>query len=97
MEGPKFDLKLISEFDGSASGLPVFECIEMLELVCRLCGGKSLEHGIHLRLTGGDYLDLDDKAEFDIDHIKSTFVIAFARDSFMVYKQLMKRRYTWLS
>lgn len=70
MTEPKFDLKLIPEFDGLASGLPLVEWIEKLELVCRLCGVKSLEHMIPLRLTGrafAVYQQLDDKAKSDVD------------------------------
>ena len=46
----KFDLKLIPEFEGSAS---VVEWIEKAELVCKMCQGKHMELIIPLRLMSG--------------------------------------------
>lgn len=95
---PLFDLKLIPEFNGSASDLAVVEWMEKLELVCRLCGVKSLEHVIFLRLmnrTFTVYQQLDDKARCNIDQIKTALVIVFATRSFMVYRQI--KRHLWYS
>lgn len=45
-----FNLRMIPLFDGAGS---VVEWTEKMELVCRLCKMKRLEHVIPLRLTGG--------------------------------------------
>ena len=51
----KFDLKLIPEFDGSASGPSVVEWMEKAELVCKMYQVKHIEFIIPLRLRGGAF------------------------------------------
>ena len=45
----KFDLKLIPEFDGSASGPSVVEWMKKAKIVCKMCQVKYMELIIPLR------------------------------------------------
>ena len=51
----KFDLKLIPEFDNSASGSSVVEWMEKAELVCKMYQVKHMELIIPLRLMSGAF------------------------------------------
>ena len=76
----KFDLKLIPEFDGSASGPSVLEWIEKAELVCKMCQVKHIELIIPLRLMGGAFAvfqQLKEEDKRDFDRIKGCTIYSF--------------------
>ena len=90
----RFDLKLIPEFDGSASGPSVVEWMEKAELVCKMCQGKHMQLIIPLRLMGRAFIVFqqlkEDKRDFD--WIKAALYAAFAADGFMAFDQFVKRQ-----
>ena len=89
----KFDLKLIPEFDGSASGTSVVEWMEKAELVCKVCQVKHMEFIIPLRLMGGAFTvfqQLKEEDKRDFDWIKAALYTAFAADRFMVFDQFVE-------
>ena len=91
----KFDLKLIPEFDGSASGLSVVEWMEKAELVCKMCQVKHMEFIIPLRLMDGAFTifqQLKEEDKRDFDWIKAALCTAFAVDGFMAFDQFVNRR-----
>ena len=51
----KFDIRLIPEFDGSATEPSVVEWVEKADRICKLCKIKEPATVILLRLTGGAY------------------------------------------
>ena len=84
----KFDLKLIPEFDGSASGPSVVEWMEKAELVCKMCQVKHMELIIPLRLMVGAFAvfqELKEEDKRDFDRIKTALYTAFAVDGFMAF------------
>ena len=87
-------LRLIPEFDGSAS-TPVTEWLEKLELVCSLRGVSALEEVIPLRLTGGAfsvYQQLPAGDKKDANKIKAALISAFGSDAFSAYEDFTTRR-----
>ena len=53
MEGKMFDVRLISEFSGAATDMPIVEWVKNVELVGELCTMKKVERVLPLRLRGG--------------------------------------------
>ena len=51
--GQVFDVRLIPEFSGAVTAMPIVEWVENVELVCELCTMKNVEHVLPLRLQGG--------------------------------------------
>ena len=43
MEGKIFDVRLIPEFSGATTDMPIVEWVENVELVCQLCAMKNVE------------------------------------------------------
>lgn len=39
-----FDIKLVSEYSGIATNLPIMKLSENIELICELCTMKRIEH-----------------------------------------------------
>lgn len=94
MEGGKFDLKLIPEYDGS-SAKSVVEWLEKLELVCKLQGVSDVASVIPLRLTGGAfavYLQLAESDRKSTEKVKKALLGAFAADPYVAYNQFVNRR-----
>ena len=92
----KFDLKLILEFDGSASGPSIIKWMEKAELVCKMCQVKHMELIIPLRLMGGAFTvfqQLKEEDKRDFERIKAALYTAFAVDGFMAFDQFVER---WL-
>ena len=50
MEGKMFDIRLILEFSGAATDMPIVEWVKNVELVCELCAMKNVERVLPLRL-----------------------------------------------
>ena len=48
-----FDVRLIPEFSGAATDMPIVKWVENVELVCELCTMKNVESVMPLRLLGG--------------------------------------------
>ena len=89
-----FDLKLIPEYDGSATQ-SVVEWLEKLELVCKLRDVKDVASVIPLRLTGGAfavYLQLSEGDQKSTKKIKEALLAAFAVDPFIAYEQFIGRK-----
>ena len=53
IEGKIFDVRLIPEFNGAATDMPIVKWIENVELVCELCAMKNVKRVLSLRLRGG--------------------------------------------
>ena len=45
-----FDVRLILEFSGAATDMPIVKWVENVELVCELCALKNVERVLPLRL-----------------------------------------------
>ena len=91
----KFDLKLIPEFDSSASGPSVVEWMEKAELVCKMCQVRHMELIIPLRLMGVTFTvfqQLKEEDKRDFDRIKAALYTAFAADGFMAFDLFVERR-----
>ena len=88
------DLKLIPEYDGSGKQ-SVVECLEKLELVCKLRGVTDTASVIPLRLTGGAfavYLQMAEVDRKDAKKVKEALVTAFAVDPYVAYEQFIARK-----
>ena len=48
----QFDIRLIPEFSGAATDMPIMEWLEDLELTCELCKITNVARGLPLRLKG---------------------------------------------
>ena len=89
-----FNLKLIPEFDGSASESSVVKWIEKAELVCKKCQMKYLEPIVPLRLMGGMfavYQHLKEEEKEAFCQIKSPLFTAFATDGVLAYEQFAEQ------
>ena len=89
----RFDLKLISEFDGSPTGPSVVEWFEKAKRVCWLCKIKEPALVIPLRLTKGAYAvyqQLGDDAS--LEEIKQALYAAFGADPFVAWRQFTEQR-----
>ena len=90
MDG-KFDVRLIPEFDGTAS---VVEWVEKVELICGLCGVKRIEQVIPIRLAGGAfavYQQLSQEERADVTRIKGALYKAFGTDPCLAYEKFTAR------
>ena len=73
MEGKIFNVRLILEFSGAATDMPIVEWVENVELVCELCAMKNVERVLPLRLRGGAlaiYRQLSAEQNADTEQIK---------------------------
>ena len=76
-----FDVRLIPEFSGAATDMPIVEWIENVELVCELCNMKNVERVLPLRLQGGAlaiYRQLSAEQKADAEQIKQALITAYA-------------------
>ena len=53
MEGKIFNVRLILEFNGATTDMPIVEWVENVELVSVFCAMKNVERVLPLRLRGG--------------------------------------------
>ena len=94
MEGKIFDIRLIPEFSGASTDMPIVEWIENGELVCELCAMKNVEHVLPLRLRGGAlaiHRQLSAEQKAAAEQIKQALRTAYAADAFNAYDQFI----TW--
>ena len=95
MEGKIFDVRLIPEFSGTATDMPIVEWVKNVELVCELCATKSVERILPLRLRGGAlaiYRQLSAEQKADAEQIKQALITAYAADAFNSYDQFVTRK-----
>ena len=89
-----FDVRLIPEFSGAATDMPIVEWVENVELVCELCTMKNVEHVLPLRLRGGAlaiYRQLNAEQKADAEQIKQALITTYATDAFNAYDQFVTR------
>ena len=94
MEGKIFDVRLIPEFSGAATDMPIVEWVENVELVCELFAMKNVECVLPLRLQGGAfavYRQLSAEQKADAEQIKQALITAYAADAFNAYDQFVTR------
>ena len=92
MEGKMFDDRLIPEFSGVATDMPIVEWVENVELVCELCSMKNVECVLPLRLRRralAIYRQLSAEQKADAEQIKQALITAYATDAFNVYDQFI--------
>ena len=95
MEGKMFDVRLIPEFSGAATDMPIVQWVENVELVCELCTMKNVEHIQPLRLRGGAlavYRQLSAEQKADAEQIKQALITTYATDAFNAYDQFVTRQ-----
>ena len=95
MEDKIFDVRLIPEFSGAATDMPIVEWVENIELVCELCAVKNVERVLPLRLRGGAlaiYRQLSAEQKADAEQIKQALITAYAADAFNAYDQFVTRQ-----
>ena len=83
MEGKIFEVRLIPEFSGAATDIPIVEWVENVELVCELCAMKNVKHVLPFRLWGGVlaiYRQLSADHKADAEQIKQALITAYAAD-----------------
>ena len=93
MASPKFDIRLIPEFDGDGD---VVDWLDKVEMVCQLQTPSADELiVIPLRLNGGAsavYRQLSVDERKDISKVKSALKRAFAADKFISYETFIERK-----
>ena len=90
-----FDVRLIPEFSGAATDMPIVEWIENVELVCELCAMKNVECVLLLRLRGvafAIYRLLSAEQKADTEQIKQALITVDATDAFNAYDQFVTRQ-----
>ena len=95
MEGHIFDARLILEFSGAVTDMPIVEWVENVELLCELCSMKNVECVLPLRLRGGAlaiYRQLSAEQKADAEQIKQALITAYAADAFNAYDQFVTRQ-----
>lgn len=68
-----FDIRLIPEFSGVGTNLPIMELTEKIELVCELCNMRRIERILPLQLRGralAVYRQLSKQQMSDVKQIK---------------------------
>ena len=92
MEGKMFDVRLILEFSGAVTDMPIVEWVKNVELVCGLCTMKNVERVLPLRLRGGAiYRQLSAEQKADTELIKQALISAYTTDAFNAYDQFVTR------
>ena len=92
MEGQMFVVRLIPEFSGAATDMPIVEWVENVELVCELCAMKNVKRVLPLRLRRGAlaiYRQLSAEQKADAEQIKQALITACATDAFNAYDQFV--------
>ena len=90
-----FDVRLIPEFCGAVTDIPIVEWIKIVELVCEFCTMKNVEHILPLRLQSGAlaiYRQLIAKQKADAEQIKQALITTYATDVFNAYDQFITRQ-----
>ena len=90
-----FDIRLIPEFSGAATDMPIVEWVENVELVCKLCAMKNVQRILPLRLRGGDltiYRQLSTEQKADAEQIKQDLITVYATDAFNAYDQFVTQQ-----
>ena len=95
MTDKAFDVRLIPEFSGAATDMPIVEWIKNVELVCELCAMNKVERVLPLRLRGGAlamYRQLSEERKADTEKIKRALITAYGTDAFDAFDQFVARR-----
>ena len=95
MAGKAFNIRLIPKFHGVSSNHTVSECLEQVELVCKMCGVDNVEHVLPLRLRGralSVYRWLTRDQRDDLQQVKQSLLVAFAVDPFVAFDTFVSRR-----
>ena len=90
-----FDIRLIPEFSGAVTDMPIVEWVENVELVCELCAIKNVECVLPLRSRGGAlaiYRQLSAEQKADTEQIKQALITTYATDAFNAYDQFVTRQ-----
>ena len=94
MDGKAFDIRLIPEFSGTITDMPIIEWIENDKLVCELCAMDKVERILPLRLRGGApavYRRFCKEQRTDAEQIKQALITAYATDKFNAFDQFVAR------
>ena len=94
MEGKMFDVRLILEFSGAVTDMPIVEWVENVELVRELCALKNVERVLPLWLRWGAsviYRQLNAEQKADAEQIKQALITAYATNAFNAYEQFVTR------
>ncbi len=92
MEGKMLDVRLIPEFSGAATDMPI---VVSKMWKCELCTRKNVERVMLLRLQGGAlaiYRQLSAEQKVDAEQIKLALITACATDAFNAYDQFFTRQ-----
>ena len=92
MEGKMFDVRLIPEFSGAVTDVPIVEWVKNVELVCELCTMNNVKHVLPLRLRGGAlpiYRQLSAGQKADAEQIKQALITMYATDAVNAYDQFV--------
>ena len=84
-----FDIRLIQEFNGTTTDMPIFEWIENVELVCELCTMDRVKHVMLLRLQDGALAAYRQLSKKRADPEEMT---AYVSDAFNVFDQFTARQ-----
>lgn len=92
MDDKAFNIKLISEFNSSATGQSIVEWIEKVKFVYVLYLVKTVKQFFLLQLTCGAFvvyqqLGAEVRTETDMKQIKSALLEVFAIESFIDYEK----------
>ena len=90
MTGKAFDIRLIPEFSGTATDMPIVEWIENMELVYELQAMDRVGPVLPLPLRDGVlpvYLQLSKKQRVDPEEIKRALMTAYTMDAFNEFDQ----------
>ena len=88
MTGKAFDIRLIPKFHGIPSDFTVSEWLELVELVCEMCGVDNVERVLPLRLREGAlsvYQRLTRDQKEDLQQVKQAILMAFVPDSSVAF------------
>ena len=95
MDGKAFDVRLILEFSGTMTDMPIVEWIENEEIVYELCAMDKVERIFPLQLRGSAlavYRRLSKEQRANTEQIKQAHTTAYATDKFNAFDQFVTRR-----
>ena len=95
MASRQFDVRLIPDFSGAATDMPILKWLEDPELTCELCEISKIEWVLPLRLKGAareTYRQLSKEQRGDVEEIKRALIKAYGTDSFEAFEQFTTRR-----
>ena len=90
MTSKAFDIRLIPEFSGAVTDMPVVGWLEHVEKVCELCAMDRVEHVLRLQLRGGAlavYQQLSQEQRMDPEEIKRALMTTYAMDAFNTFDE----------